>query len=88
MTPARDIRDDLEPDATEELIQLAERLERERPVPAAAFRGTLRRMLLHGEPARSRPAQLRLLITGYVSAGAALLVVAALSVAGVGPLGT
>jgi len=87
MTPARDVSDDLEDGAPEELIQLAERLERERPVPTAAFRGTLRRMLLHGDPPRSRPAQLRLLITGYVSAGSALLVVAALSVAGVGPLG-
>ncbi len=86
MTPARDLSDDLEAGSPEELIQLAERLEYERPVPTAAFRGTLRRALLHGELPRSRPAALRLLITGYVSAGSALLVVAALSVEGVGPL--
>jgi hypothetical protein len=83
----RDIRDDLEPDAPAELIRLAERLDRERPVPTAAFRGDLRRRLLAGGAAHRRPARLRLLISGYATAGMLLLLVGAASVAGVGPLG-
>jgi hypothetical protein len=88
MSPGRDIRDDLEPGAPEELIRLAERLEHERPVPSAAFRGALRRRLLAAGTSRSRPARLRLLITGYASAGSALLLFGAASAAGLGPLGT
>lgn len=87
MTGDRDIRADLEPGATKELIVLAARLEHERPVPTAAFRGDLRRRLLAGGLAHSRPARLRLLIAGYASAGSALLLVGAASAAGVGPLG-
>ncbi len=87
MTERRDIRADLEPDAPEELIVLAERLERERPVPTAAFRGDLRRRLLGGEPGRSRPARLRLQIAAYAGTGAALLLIGAASAAGIGPLG-
>lgn len=83
----RDIRSDLEPDTPEELIALAERLEQERPVPTAAFRGDLRRRLLAGDLARSRPARLRLLIAGYATSGAALLLIGAASAAGFGPLG-
>lgn len=87
MTERRDIRLDLEPGTPDELVSLAERLERERPVPAAGFRGELRRRLLFGADARSRPARLRLLIAGYAAAGSLLLLVGAASVAGVGPLG-
>ena len=87
MTPGRDIRADLEPGATEELIRLAERLERERPVPTAGFRGELGRRLLAGELAQSRPARLRILIAGYASAGSALLLIGAASALGLGPLG-
>lgn len=89
MTTGRDdIRADLEPGAPQELIELAERLDRERPVPSAGFRGALRRELLAGAVSwQSRPARLRLLITGYAGAGFALLAVGAASVAGVGPLG-
>jgi hypothetical protein len=83
----RDIREDLGPGAPDDLIALAQRLEDERPVPTAAFRGTLRRRLLSGEIARSRPARLSLLIVRYASAGSALLLVGAASAAGVGPLG-
>jgi hypothetical protein len=83
----RDIRGDLEPGASEELIRLAERLERERPVPSAAFRGALRRRLLAGQISHTRPMRLRLLITGYATAGAVLLLIAAASAAGIGPLG-
>ena len=87
MSSERDIRADLEPDVPEELIRLAERLDRERPVPAAAFRGDLRRRLLAGETSRTRPARLRLFIASYAGAGSALLLVGAASAAGLGPLG-
>jgi hypothetical protein len=82
-----DIRADLGTDAPEELIRLAERLERERPVPAAGFRGDLRRRLLTGQGTHARPARLRLLIAGYASAGCGLLLIGAASAAGLGPLG-
>jgi len=83
----RDIRLDLEAQAPEELILLAERLEHERPVPSAAFRGELRRRLLAGDILRSRPARLRLLIAGYAGTGSLLLLAGAASAAGIGPLG-
>lgn len=86
MTPPRDIRADLEPGTPEELIRLAERLERERPVPSARFRGELSRRLLAGELASSPPARLRILIAGYASAGSALLLIGAASALGLGPL--
>jgi hypothetical protein len=84
----RDIRADLEPGASEELIRLAERLERERPLPSPVFRGALRRRLLASEASHPRPAQLRLLIAGYASGGCALLLLGAASAGGIGPLGT
>lgn len=87
MSGGRDIRSDLEPGAAEELVRLAERLERDRAVPSAAFRGTLRRKLVAGGAAYSRPARLRLLIASYAGAGSALLLLGAVSAAGVGPLG-
>lgn len=86
MSPDRDIRSDLEPDATDEIVALAERLERERPVPTAAFRGALRRQLLAGGATRTRPTRLRLLITAYAGAGSVLLAVGAMSAGGIGPL--
>ena len=71
-----------------ELIELAERLESERPVPSAAFRGDLRRRLVAGSGAEhSRPARLRVLIAGYATAGSLLLLAGVASVAGIGPLG-
>jgi hypothetical protein len=86
MTPDRDIRADLEPDAPDDLIWLAERLGRERPVPSAAFRGGLRRRLLAGETPGLRPARLRLLIAGYATVGSLLLLLGAISAAGLGPV--
>jgi hypothetical protein len=86
MSERSDIRRDLEPGTPDDLVELAVRLERERPVPAAAFRGELRRRLL-GADARARPARLRLLIAGYAGTGSLLLLAGAASVAGVGPLG-
>lgn len=87
MNVKRDIRLDLEPGTPEELVLLAERLEQERPVPSAAFRGGLRRRLLAREVFRPRPARLRLLIAGYATAGSLLLLVGAASATGIGPLG-
>lgn len=86
MTQGRDIRLDLESDAPDELVMIAERLLCERPVPAAAFRGQLRRHLFGGAHARSRPPRLRMLIAGYAGAGSLLLLAGVASVAGVGPL--
>ncbi|HEV7806842.1 MAG TPA: hypothetical protein VGO80_13545 [Solirubrobacteraceae bacterium] len=86
MRPPRDICADLEPGAGPDLVALAERLDRERPVPSASFRGDLRRRLVGAELTRSRPARLRLLIAGYASAGTVLLLLGAASAAGVGPL--
>jgi hypothetical protein len=80
-------RFDLEPGTPPELIALAERLERERPLPSATFRGDLRRRLLNGPAARTRPARLRLAIAGFAGAGSLLMLVGAASVAGIGPLG-
>jgi hypothetical protein len=70
---------DSHPDALEE------RLRRDRPVPHPGFRGALRRQLV-GRPAASRPAGLRRLIAGYAVSASLLLTVAAVGLAGVGPL--
>ena len=87
MTHGRDIAHDVESGTPEELISLAERLERERPVPAACFRGDLRRRLEAAGSRHARPRRLRALITGYASVGSLLLVLGAVSAAGAGPLG-
>ena len=66
---------------------MALRLEDERPLPAAAFRGDLRRSL-ERESGRSRlPGRTRRrLALGYLAAGAALLALAAAGLVDVGPL--
>jgi len=87
VTKPDDIRGDLEPDVPDEIVRLAERLERERPVPSAAFRGELRRRLMVHGRTHQRPARLRALIAGYAAAGTLLLLAGALSAAGTGPLG-
>ena len=70
-----------------ELAALARRLEQERPVPAAGFRGELRRQLIEAADRQpSRPQRLRLLIAAYAGSGTALLAIVALGVAGTGPL--
>jgi hypothetical protein len=69
-----------------ETERLAARLETERPVPAVSFRGELgRRVAAHWAPP-SRPARLWLLVAACALAGAALLLAAVLSGAGLGPL--
>jgi hypothetical protein len=63
------------------------RLETERPVPRAAFRGELRRTLLAGAERRpTAPTRLRLIIAAFASSGTALLAIAAIGLAGAGPL--
>jgi hypothetical protein len=70
-----------------ELARVARRLERERPVPRPAFRGSLgRRLSRMLEPDRAPPRRLRLLIGAYAGSALALLAAAAIGVAGVGPL--
>jgi len=94
MTGAGDIRRDLEPgtDPAEAgaLAATGERLLAARPVPAAAFRGDLRRALLAQAGEQARPARaperVRRWIAVNAAAGGGLLLVAALSVAGAGPL--
>ena len=72
-------------DERDDMTQLEHRLEAARPVPTAAFRGELRRRLLD-RVGHSPPARLRLLIAAYGGGGAMLLLVAAVGVAGAGPL--
>ena len=67
--------------------ELAHRLASERPVPSAGYRARVRADLLASLPAReARPRRVRLLIAAYAGSGALLLVVAAVGVAGAGPL--
>jgi hypothetical protein len=58
---------------------IARRLEGERQVPSAAWRGQLRSRLTARVPP-ARPPRLRLLIVAYGGAGVALLGAAALSI--------
>ena len=87
MSEFGDIRDDLEPGAEERLVRLAERLRDERPLPSPTFRGDLRRRVLSHAPEMTAPARLRTLIAGYAGAGTLLMLLGALSAAGLGPLG-
>ncbi len=66
-------------------IEIEERLNRSRPVPSAAFRGALRRHLITETPA-GRPARARRLVAVYAGSGFTLLLIAAVGVAGAGPL--
>jgi hypothetical protein len=70
------------------LERIARRLEDERPVPRAGFRGELRRRLeAMGPPVTSwRPARLRVQVAAYLASGAFLIGVAAVGLAGIGPL--
>jgi hypothetical protein len=54
--------------------RVAERLDRERPTPAAAFRGALGRYLAARDPGYGpRPENLRLLVGGALISGAILI---------------
>ncbi len=84
MNDCTGIRDELGPEATDELILLAQRLHDARPVPAPAFRGRLGRQLA-AQPPRFAPARLRLLIATYAGSGLVLLVLGAVGASGHGP---
>jgi hypothetical protein len=85
--PYSSIRADLGPDASDDLVRLAERLLDERPLPGPGFRGELRRHL-ESRSRKLRPrATVRRLIAGYAASGTALMVIGAVSAAGGGPLG-
>lgn len=82
-----DLGPDAQPGEAEALLSIADRLERERPVPNVGYRGELRRQLLSRVSSRpARPHRLGALIGAYTGSGALLLAVAVLGVAGVGPL--
>jgi len=67
--------------------QIAARLQAERPIPRPAFRGEARRRLLANADRRPvAPPRLRLVIGAFASSGAALLAIAAIGLAGGGPL--
>lgn len=92
MTHESNLRADLEPGLMEpevaSLMPVAERLERERPVPRPSWRGDTGRYLTSevettGQP---RPKRFRLLVAGYAGSGMLLLAVALVGVAGAGPL--
>jgi hypothetical protein len=71
----------------EDVDPIAERLRTERPVPSAGFRGELRRRLIVADRKRPvAPRRLRLLVTAYAGSGALLMAIAAIGLAGVGPL--
>lgn len=69
------------------IARVADRLERERPVPAPGFRGELRRRLMQGRrsPGHISAPSLRAWVASYVGAGALCLVVAAAGLLGAGP---
>jgi hypothetical protein len=92
MTREADIRADLDPDLqapeAASLLAVADRLDRERPVPRPSWRGDTGRYLTSElETTRhARPRRFRLLVAGYAGSGAVLLAVALIGVAGAGPL--
>jgi hypothetical protein len=75
-----------EPEPAADDPELTERLAAARPVPAAGYRGALRRRLVALGPPAARPPRLWALAALFAAAGLALLVIGALSVAGIGPL--
>jgi hypothetical protein len=87
-----DYRDDLDETVTgperRALLNLALRLAKERPLPRAGARSEIRSQLLGGgkrEEAQLSPLRLRALVFGYAAAGAVMLGVAAIGLAGAGP---
>jgi hypothetical protein len=77
----------LEPRKRERLAAVARRLEAERPVPRAVFRAALgRRLRQRLERHRAPSRRLGVLIAAFAGSGSCLLLVAALGVAGAGPL--
>jgi hypothetical protein len=64
--------------------EVAGLLVRERPVPAAGFRGVLARRLVAADPGYGpRPARLRLMVAGAAAAGSGAVGLGALVAAGI-----
>jgi hypothetical protein len=77
----------MEEPMNDEIRELADRLERERPVPRAGFRAELRHQLLVSSRRwEAAPPRLRRLIYAYAGTGGTLLAVVAAGVSGLGPL--
>jgi hypothetical protein len=73
----------LMPEERAELLETARLLKDQRPIPRPAFRGQLARGLPTGT---GSPYPVRRLIAAYAGSGFALLLVAAIGLAGMGPL--
>ena len=85
-----EVRREIDPQELPAIERLGERLRSERPQPPVLLRSSLRRRILElgSSPQRARaPARLRLQVAAYLTSGFATLAVAALGLAGVGPLG-
>jgi hypothetical protein len=90
MSNQDDFGSEVSPSERARLAAVADRLERDRPVPRAAFRGDLRRLLVKGGDRARRAARAnrwRVLVATYSGLGALLLAVAAIGLAGAGPFG-
>jgi hypothetical protein len=85
MTDRHDLDPSLSAEERERLAVLAERLERDRPLPSPAFRGELGRRLLRRRPSEPAAARFRLWVASYTVAGALCLTIAAIGLAGIGP---
>jgi hypothetical protein len=81
----RDLCAEPESPPDDELVALAECLLRSRPQPAPWFRGALRRSVARGRR-RIEHRRVRALLIGYSASGAVLLLIAALSASGNGPM--
>jgi hypothetical protein len=74
---------ELESELTAHERELADQLDRDRPAPAAGFRGALGRYLTTVDPGYGpRPPRLRVIVSGYVAGGAVLLTLGVLQATG------
>jgi hypothetical protein len=89
MTEPSDFEPGVPPAERVRLAEVADQLERDRPVPRAAFRGDLRRLLADGGRGSvvTTASRWRVLVAAYSGLGALLLAVAAIGLAGAGPFG-
>jgi hypothetical protein len=83
---SRELRPYVDSGETEAIDRIGERLEAERPLPRAGFRSA-RQLRLANRREPWRPRRLGLAVAGYLGSGFALLAVAAVGLAGTGPLG-
>lgn len=91
MTDEQDLDVGLSDRDREDLSAIADRIRDERPVPRAAFRGDLRRLLLASPSSRRGTSaaadRWRVLVATYSALGTLLLAVGAIGLVGVGPFG-